>query len=43
MVAGQIGMLAVVQKHVVEELKRNLEFVIIPDHPVEEKCAVAQM
>ena len=42
MVVGQTGMLAVVQLHVVEGSEKNLDFVIIPHHPVVENGVMAQ-
>ena len=43
MVDGQTGALAVVQYHVVEGLKRNLEFVTIPHHFAKERTVMAHI
>ena len=43
MVDGQTGALVVVQYHVVEGLKRNLEFVTIPHHFAKERSVMVQI
>ena len=43
MVDGQTGALAVVQYHVVEGLKRNLEFVTTPHHFAKGRSVMVQI
>ena len=42
MVVGQTGILVVVRSHVVEGSEKNLDFVIIPGHPVMENHVMGQ-